>query len=267
MQISSMPVMKERRFDGTVFVLNDITKLRNLERTRRDFVSSVSHELRTPLSIISGYTETLLDGAMDDPQHSSEFLKIILDATAQLTALVNDVLDLSRIESGQIVYQLMPVDINSVIAKSIGLLKLSLEKKHIKLDLHIPEDLPPVHADAVYLEIVIRNLLDNSIKYVNEHNGAIWISAFRRDNNVHVEVEDNGIGIAKEDLSRIFERFYRVDKARSRQLGGTGLGLSIVKHIVLAHKGNVEVRSRVNQGTVFCVIFPVAPAEIALKGT
>ena len=262
MQISSMPVMKERRFDGTVFVLNDITKLRNLERTRRDFVSSVSHELRTPLSIISGYTETLLDGAMDDPQHSSEFLKIILDATAQLTALVNDVLDLSRIESGQIVYQLMPVDINSVIAKSIGLLKLSLEKKHIKLDLHIPEDLPPVHADAVYLEIVIRNLLDNAIKYVDDYNGIIRISAFKRDDTVHVEVEDNGIGIAKEDLNRIFERFYRVDKARSRQLGGTGLGLSIVKHIVLAHKGNVEVRSRVNRGSVFCVIFPTAPDPV-----
>ena len=265
LQISSMPVMKEGRFDGTVFVLNDITKLRNLERIRRDFVSSVSHELRTPLSIISGYTETLLDGAMDDPQHSAEFLKIILEATAQLTALVNDVLDLSRIESGQSVYQFMPVDINSIIAKSVGLLKLSLEKKHIKLDLKIPEDLPPVYADAVYLEIVVRNLLDNAIKYVNEQNGAIWISAFRIDNNVHVEVEDNGIGIAKEDLGRIFERFYRVDKARSRQLGGTGLGLSIVKHIVLAHKGNVEVRSRVNQGTVFSVIFPVAPAAKTLK--
>ena len=264
MQISSMPVMKDGRFDGTVFLLNDITKLRNLERIRRDFVSSVSHELRTPLSIISGYTETLLDGAMYEPEHAAEFLKIILDATAQLTALVNDVLDLSRIESGQIVYQFTPVDINSVINKSIALLKLSLEKKHIKLDLHIPEDLHPVHGDGVYLEIVIRNLLDNAIKYVNE-NGVILISAFCRDNNVYVEVEDNGVGIAKEDLSRIFERFYRVDKARSRQLGGTGLGLSIVKHIVLAHKGNVEVRSRVNQGSVFSVIFPVSTAEQNLK--
>jgi two-component system phosphate regulon sensor histidine kinase PhoR len=266
MQISSMPVMKDNQFDGTVFVLNDITKLRNLERIRRDFVSSVSHELRTPLTIISGYTETLLDGAMHEPENASEFLKIILEASQQLTALVNDVLDLSRIESGQIVYQFMAVEINSVIAKSVSLLKLSLEKKHIKLDIHIPEDLPPVYADAVYLEIVIRNLLDNAIKYVDEHHGIIRISAFRRDNTVHLEVEDNGVGIAKEDLGRIFERFYRVDKARSRQLGGTGLGLSIVKHIVLAHKGNVEVRSRVNQGSVFSVIFPIAP-ETALKNT
>jgi len=262
MQISSMPVMKYGHFDGTVFVLNDITKLRHLEKIRRDFVSSVSHELRTPLSIISGYAETLLDGAMHDPQHASEFLTFILEASQQLTALVNDVLDLSRIESGQIVYQFMPVDMAGVIAKSVTLLKLSLDKKHIKLDIHIPEDLPSLYADAVYLEIVIRNLLDNAIKYVDEHNGKIRISAFRRDNTVHVKVEDNGIGIAKEDLNRIFERFYRVDKARSRQLGGTGLGLSIVKHIVLAHKGDVEVRSRVNQGSVFCVIFPIAPETV-----
>ncbi len=262
MQISSMPVMKDDQFDGTVFVLNDITKLRNLEKIRRDFVSSVSHELRTPLSIISGYTETLLDGAMQDPQDAAEFLTIILDASHQLTALVNDVLDLSRIESGQIVYQFMPVDMAGVIDKSVTLLKLSLDKKHVKLDIHIPEDLPPVYADAVYLEIVIRNLLDNAIKYVDDYNGIIRISAFKRDDTVHVEVEDNGIGIAKEDLNRIFERFYRVDKARSRQLGGTGLGLSIVKHIVLAHKGNVEVRSRVNRGSVFCVIFPTAPDSV-----
>ncbi|MEI8186167.1 MAG: ATP-binding protein [Chlorobiaceae bacterium] len=259
LQISSMPVMKNTQFDGTVFVLNDITKLRKLERIRKDFVSSVSHELRTPLSVISGYTETLLDGAMHDSQHAAEFLKIIFAASHQLTALVNDVLDLSKIESGQIVYKFMAVDIKSVITKSVTLLKLSVDKKNIKLDLHIPKNLPPVYADAVYLEIVIRNLLDNAIKYVNESNGKIKVSAFMSDNAVHVEVEDNGIGIAKEDLNRIFERFYRVDKARSRQLGGTGLGLSIVKHIVLAHKGNVEVRSRVNQGSVFSVIFPVAP--------
>ncbi|MCX6179565.1 MAG: ATP-binding protein [Chlorobiales bacterium] len=259
MQISSMPVMKENQFDGTVFVLNDITKLRNLERIRRDFVSSVSHELRTPLTIISGYTETLLEGAMHDPEHATSFLQIILQASQQLTALVNDVLDLSKIESGHIEYQFMAVDIKRVIAESVNLLQLSLNKKEIKLDIHLPDDLPLVYADAIYMEIVIRNLLDNAIKYVDERNGKIRISAFRSNNNIQVEVEDNGVGIAKANLSRIFERFYRVDKARSRQLGGTGLGLSIVKHIVLAHKGNVEVRSRVNQGTVFTIILPIAP--------
>ena len=261
MQISSMPVIKENRFDGTVFVLNDITKLRNLERIRRDFVSSVSHELRTPLASIKGYTETLLDGAMDEPEHAAAFLKIILQESEQLTALVNDVLDLARIESGRIEYQFSAVDIKSVVAKSVELLRRSLDKKHVRLDIHFAEELPLIYADAGYLEIVIRNLLENAIKYVDEQHGRIRVSVFRSGDMVRLEVEDNGIGISKQDIGRIFERFYRVDKARSRELGGTGLGLSIVKHIVLAHKGYVDVRSRVNQGSVFSVQFPVAADE------
>ncbi|MEI6758155.1 MAG: cell wall metabolism sensor histidine kinase WalK [Chlorobium sp.] len=259
MQVSSMPIMKENRFEGTVFVLNDITKLRNLERVRRDFVSSVSHELRTPLTSIKGYTETLLEGAIHDPEHATAFLQIILQESEQLTALVNDVLDLSRIESGRIEYNFTAVDVSSVVAKSVDLLRQSLDKKQIRLDQHISGNLPQVYADSGYMEIVVRNLLENAIKYVDERNGKIRISAFRSGDYVRLEVEDNGIGIAKQDLGRIFERFYRVDKARSRKYGGTGLGLSIVKHIVLAHKGNVEVRSKVNQGSVFSVIFPVVP--------
>lgn len=258
MQISSMPLIKEKVFEGTVFVMNDITKIRNLEKIRRDFVSSVSHELRTPLTIISGYTETLLEGAIDDPTHAIPFLNIILQASEQLTALVNDVLDLSKIESGYIEYQFGPVDLKSVINKSVDLLKPSIEKKRIRFDVNIAEGLPPVYADARYLDIVIRNLIDNAIKYVDDHNGRIRISAFRSNDNIRLEIEDNGIGISQHDLGRIFERFYRVDKARSRQNGGTGLGLSIVKHIVLAHKGNVEVRSRVNHGSVFSVILMIA---------
>ncbi len=253
-QISSMPLIKENRFEGSVFVLNDITKLRNLEKIRRDFVSSVSHELRTPLTVISGYTETLLEGAMDDPKHATRFLNIILQASEQLTALVNDVLDLSKIESGYIEYHFATLDLKNVLMKSVDLLKPSLEKKQIKLDITIAEDLPSVYADARYLDIVIRNLLDNAIKYVDDRNGRIRITAFRSGDDVRLEVEDNGIGIAKQELNRIFERFYRVDKARSRQNGGTGLGLSIVKHIVLAHKGDVEVRSRLNRGSVFSVV-------------
>jgi two-component system, OmpR family, phosphate regulon sensor histidine kinase PhoR len=258
MQISSMPVMTENRFDGTVFVLNDITKLRNLERVRRDFVSSVSHELRTPLTSIKGYTETLLEGAMNEPEHAAAFLKIILQESEQLTALVNDVLDLSRIESGRIEYQFTAVDLKSVVAKSVDLFRRSLDKKQVRLDVHFASELPLLYADAGYLEIVVRNLLDNAIKYVDEKQGRIRISAFRSGDFVQLEVEDNGIGISKPDLGRIFERFYRVDKARSRELGGTGLGLAIVKHIVLAHRGTIDVRSRVNQGSVFTVLFPIA---------
>jgi len=261
MQISSMPLTKEGCFEGTVFVLNDITKLRNLEEIRRDFVSSVSHELRTPLSVITGYTETLLEGAMNEPEHATAFLHIILQASEQLTALVNDVLDLSKIESGYIEYQFTAVDIKQLVQQSVELLKPSLDKKQIRLNITIADNLPPVYADARYLDIAIRNLLDNAIKYVDDRNGKIRISAFRSDDDIRLEVEDNGIGISKSDLGRIFERFYRVDKARSRQRGGTGLGLAIVKHIVLAHKGNVEVRSRVNHGSVFSMILRIATAE------
>lgn len=261
-QISSMTLLKENQFEGTVFVLNDITTLRNLEKIRRDFVSSVSHELRTPLTVISGYTETLLEGAIDDPKHATPFLNIILQASQQLTALVNDVLDLSKIESGYIDYQFTEVDLNELVNKSVDFLKPSLDKKQIRLDINLSRELPMVYADARYLDIVLRNLLDNAIKYVDDRNGRIRISAFRVDDYVRLEVEDNGIGIAKKDLGRIFERFYRVDKARSRQYGGTGLGLSIVKHIILAHKGDIEVRSRVNHGSVFSVLLRVMPIVV-----
>ncbi len=258
MQISSMPLTQENVFEGMVFVFNDITKVRNLERVRREFVSNVSHELRTPLTVISGYTETLLEGAMDDPKHALPFLKIILQASEQLTALVNDVLDLSKIESIYVEYHFAPVDLKQVIQQSVALLQPAFEKKAIRLDMNIVEGLPAVNADARYLDIVIRNLLDNAIKYVDNSDGKIRISAFRSGDNVRLEIEDNGIGIAKHDLERIFERFYRVDKSRSRQNGGTGLGLSIVKHIILAHRGNVEVRSRLHQGSVFSVILRTA---------
>lgn len=258
MQISSMPVMKEGRSEGTVFVLNDITRLRNLERIRRDFVSSVSHELRTPLTSIKGYTETLLEGAMHDPEHATAFLQIILKESEQLTALVNDVLDLSKIESGRIEYSFAPVDLCSLIDRNLELLMPAIGKKQIRIERSYRDHLPMVCADAGYLDLVVRNLLDNAVKYVDDLNGRIRISVFRSGNDVVMEIDDNGIGIAPVDLDRIFERFYRVDKARSRQLGGTGLGLAIVKHIVLAHKGHIAVRSRLNQGSVFSVILPVS---------
>lgn len=258
MQISTMPIIKDDMFEGIVFVLNDITKLRNLERMRRDFVSSVSHELRTPLSSIRGYTETLLEGAVNDPEHATAFLQIILKESEQLTALVNDVLDLSKIESGRIEYRFTEVSIGETVRKSLMLLRRQIEEKEIRIEMRIPEDLPKVQADPAYFEIAVRNILDNAVKYVDERDGRIRVNAFRSGENVRLEVEDNGIGISQQDLGRIFERFYRVDKARSRKYGGTGLGLSIVKHIMLTHRGNVEVRSRLNQGSVFSLIMPAA---------
>ncbi|NTW51494.1 MAG: HAMP domain-containing protein [Chlorobiaceae bacterium] len=259
LKISAVPVMRGSRFDGTVLVVNDMTRLRNLEKMRRDFVSSVSHELRTPLASIKGYTETLLDGAMNDPEHAESFLRIILQESEQLTALVNDVLDLSRIESGKIVYAFAPVDIRSQLEKTVAMFEQTASKRGIRIDLALPNIVPPVLADSGYFDIVMRNLIDNAIKYVDDRSGRIRIGAYSTFESVSIEVEDNGIGIPKADLDRIFERFYRVDKARSRQFGGTGLGLSIVKHIVLAHKGRIEVRSRVNLGSVFTVTLPIAP--------
>lgn len=257
LKVSAVPVMQGDRFDGTVFVINDVTRLRNLERMRRDFVSSVSHELRTPLASIKGYTETLLDGAMNDQETATAFLRIILQESEQLTALVNDVLDLSRIESGRIIYTFGPVDVRRQLEKTVAVFEPAAWKKGARIELAIPDGLPPVKADSGYFDVVMRNLVDNALKYVEEKNGIVRIRAFPSPGGISIEVEDNGIGIPQTDLDRIFERFYRVDKARSRQLGGTGLGLSIVKHIVLAHHGDIQVRSRVNRGSVFTVTLPL----------
>ncbi len=260
LKVTAVPVMRGSLFDGTVLVINDVTRLRNLERTRRDFVSSVSHELRTPLASIKGYTETLLEGAMNDPENATAFLNIIHQEAEQLTALVNDVLDLSRIESGKIVYSFEPVDVKPQLEKTAALFEPAAARKGVRIELNAPEGLPAVLADRSYFDIVVRNLIDNAIKYVDAESGRVRVSAYATGDSVSIEVADNGIGIPQADLDRIFERFYRVDKARSRELGGTGLGLSIVKHIVLAHKGKVEVRSRINRGTTFTVMLPVAKA-------
>jgi PAS domain S-box-containing protein len=266
LKVTAVPVMKGEQFDGTVLVINDVTRLRNLERTRRDFVSSVSHELRTPLASIKGYTETLLEGAMSDPEHATGFLNIILQESEQLTALVNDVLDLSRIESGKIVYTFEPLEVKPQLEKTVALFEPAALRKGVTIELNLPDGLPPVLADRSYFDIVMRNLVDNAIKYVDENRGRVRVSAYATGDGLSIEVSDNGIGIPQGDLDRIFERFYRVDKARSRELGGTGLGLSIVKHIVLAHKGKVEVRSRINRGTTFTVTLPVAPMSDHARG-
>ncbi len=266
LKVTAVPVMKGEQFDGTVLVINDVTRLRNLERTRRDFVSSVSHELRTPLASIKGYTETLLEGAMNDPEHATAFLNIIHQESEQLTALVNDVLDLSRIESGKIVYTFEPVEVKPQFEKTAALFEPAALRKGVAIELNVPDGLPPVLADRSYFDIVMRNLIDNAIKYVDAERGRVRVTAYATGEGVSIEVADNGIGIPQADLDRIFERFYRVDKARSRELGGTGLGLSIVKHIVLAHKGKVEVRSRINRGTTFTVTLPVAQVSDSSGG-
>lgn len=243
-------IKKEGNTEGAVLVFHDVTDLRRLEKVRQDFVANVSHELRTPVSSIKGYAETLLDGALDDKKNAREFLKIILSDADRLATLIDDLLNLSKIESNKLAMETRPYKLLPLVERIISSLKGQMENKSIKVKINIPKDLPDVLIDETRIKQVLHNFIDNAIKY-NHPNGEIAITAFDQDNFIRVDISDTGIGIPDKDLPRIFERFYRVDKARSRELGGTGLGLSIVKHIVQAHSGEVSVKSVEGQGSTF----------------
>jgi two-component system phosphate regulon sensor histidine kinase PhoR len=253
--INGAPVIKEGVVQGAILVFHDITEIRRLERVRQDFVANVSHELRTPLSNIKGYAETLLDGAISDEANSREFTQIIYRESERLSNIIDDLLDISRMESGKIKMVFLPIEAEGAIKKAIAVLKNSTIGKSISIELSIQDNLPKILADEGRLTQVLLNLLDNAVKYTADQ-GSIIVSAFKKDDFVQIEVKDTGIGIPEKDLARIFERFYRVDKARSRDLGGTGLGLSIVKHIVQAHKGEVWVASTQGKGSIFSFTIP-----------
>ncbi|WP_455377712.1 histidine kinase dimerization/phospho-acceptor domain-containing protein, partial [Petrachloros mirabilis] len=221
-----------------VLVFHDITELRKLENIRRDFVANVSHELRTPLTSIKGYVEALLDGGKDDPETSVRFLDIILKQSDRLNLILEDLLQLSKIESGQVRFKREPLHIGSVIERTLAMIKPLADKKHHRLNSHIASDLPLISGDEERLVQVLANLLDNAIKYTPE-GGQITVAARRvpsgrhtadsQQDGIELTVADSGIGIPQKDRPRVFERFYRVDKARSRELGGTGLGLGMIK--------------------------------------
>lgn len=261
LQIYAAPVLRGNELDGAVLVFHDITKLRRLEHVRRDFIANVSHEIRTPLTSIKGYAETLLDGAMNDVKNAKDFLHIISDDSNRLVQLVDDLLDLSRIESGKLDLKVYPCHIEPIIKRVVAGLKKQAKDKTvtIKLDLKVGayNDIPSLIADEKSIAQVFLNFVDNAIKY-NHQSGSVTISAKDYNGFVRFDISDTGIGIPAEDLPRIFERFYRVDKARSRELGGTGLGLSIVKHIVAAHKGEVFVESELGKGSTFSFTLPKA---------
>jgi two-component system phosphate regulon sensor histidine kinase PhoR len=245
-----------------VLVFHDITELRRLEHIRKDFVANVSHELRTPLTSIKGYVEALLDGGKDDPQTSVRFLDIILKQSDRLNLILEDLLQLSKIESGQVQFKQEPLHIGSVIERTIAMIKPLADKKQHRLIAQVDADLPLITGDQERLVQVLANLLDNSIKYTPE-GGQITLSARRLlatrtepGDGVELMVSDTGIGIPEADRPRVFERFYRVDKARSRELGGTGLGLAIVKHIVEGHGGQIHVEANVPSGSRFVVRLP-----------
>ncbi|TKB81623.1 MAG: cell wall metabolism sensor histidine kinase WalK [Nitrospira sp.] len=244
-----------------VFVLHDITALRRLEKVRKDFVANVSHELRTPLTSIKGYVEALLDGALSNPAQAEPFLQIISRQADRLNLIIEDLLQLSQIESGQVHFKHEPVDLKDLIERSLAMIKPIADKKRHRVTLALPPDLPPISGDEERLGQVLTNLLDNAVKYTPE-GGRIEISGRRigesGSGQVELCVADSGVGIPPADRPRVFERFYRVDKARSRELGGTGLGLSIVKHIVEGHRGAIWVEGNDPFGSRFLIRLPIA---------
>ncbi|OQX86459.1 MAG: phosphate regulon sensor histidine kinase PhoR [Candidatus Omnitrophica bacterium 4484_70.2] len=254
-QVHALPIKGENVVSGVVAVLHDITELKRLERMRIEFVANVSHELRTPLTSIKGFVETLKDGAIDDPKNSRRFLSIIEAHTERLNNLINDLLELSKIESKEIKMKFQSVNLRELVDGVVSNFKGAIEQKGHKVVIEIPFDFTQVEVDLEKIEQVFINLLDNAIKFTPQ-GGKICIKATDRGKDVEIEISDTGIGIPKEDLQRVFERFYRVDKARSRELGGTGLGLSIVKHIVQAHRGTVDVESQIGKGSRFFFTLP-----------
>ena len=243
---------------GVVAVLHDITRLKELENIRKDFVANVSHELRTPLTSIRGFAETLLDGALEDRNNNRRFVEIIKSHALRLSDLTMDLLTLATLESES--FQLKPekIDLPALVHEVLESFRpVALIKRH-ELEAVIEAGLPPVKADRDRIRQVLINLLDNAAKFTHEEGKiSLEVRLNTERTGVELHVKDRGIGIPPSDLPRIFERFYRVDKARSREQGGTGLGLSIVKHIVEAHRGLVSVESTMGQGSDFCVTLPL----------
>jgi two-component system phosphate regulon sensor histidine kinase PhoR len=242
---------------GTLLVLHDVTELRRLERARQEFVANASHELRTPLTAIRGYVETLLEGAVDDSGRARPFLEVVARHAERMSRLVDDLLDLSNIESGRLQPERHAVPLDEVARQVFALQQEAASKKGITFRLEIPPDLPPALADRDRLQQILINLVDNAIKFTSA--GQVTLSAQKASSShLEVVVTDTGTGISSTDLPRVTERFYRVDRARSRELGGTGLGLSIVKHLVHAHGGEFYIESELGKGTTVRFTLPIA---------
>ena len=266
LDLNLVPIIEDREvFGGILLVLQDVTAIRRLERMRSEFVANVSHELKTPITAVKGFAETLLGGAVNDPETARSFLQIIFDESDRLNRLIGDILELSKIESRRVPLQFSPIELSTFINKTIELMGSEALRKNIRISVKVEPDIY-VEADEDRLRQIIMNLLANGISYTPE-GGQVSIHAEpvsskgigdrMNYDHIRIHISDTGIGIPKKDLPRIFERFYRVDKARSRSSGGTGLGLSIVKHLVELHRGSISVDSKVGNGSTFTIELPV----------
>ena len=252
--VTASPVRAEGP-TGAVLVLHEISELRRLERVRQDFVANISHEFRTPLTAIQGFAETLLGGALDDRANRRRFVEIIRNHATRLARLTEDLLELSRIEAGQLELEFRPVSVEYLVESCLETARLKAAQRDLIVEVSIPDGLPSIRGDANRLQEVLQNLLDNAVQYTPE-KGRIDVQASQVGGAVVLTVADTGIGIPQAEQGRIFERFYRVDAARSREAGGTGLGLSIARHIVDAHGGKLWVESAVGEGSRFHFSIP-----------
>ena len=250
--ICSVTFLESR--EETVVILSDITQMKNVEKIKKDFVVNVSHELRTPLTAIKGFVETLEESVEEENRN---FVEIIKRNTDRLINIVEDLLVLSELEEKGTTLELEEVHLKEMIERILKIFEPRMKEKGLNLELHVEDALPLIMADAFKLEQALINLIDNAVKYTDQ--GTIAISLKHLDKQVMIEIKDTGIGIPEEHIPRLFERFYVVDKSRSKRLGGTGLGLSIVKHIVLLHNGTLQVKSLPSQGTTFSISLPTNP--------
>jgi two-component system phosphate regulon sensor histidine kinase PhoR len=259
-EVNAVPIKGgEDEMTGAVVLFHDITELKQSDQIRREFVANVSHELRTPLSILRGYIEVLMDEPETSREELARILSIMERHSKRLQRLVDDLLTLAQLESSQATLELRDVRVDELFNNLIRDWKEKLAAKNLKVVVDLTPDAMKLRADGTRLEEVLYNLLDNAVKFSRE-NGQIHLQAVRRDSEMVLSVADNGLGISKEQLPRIFERFYRADKARSRELGGTGLGLAIVKHIAQLHGGRVEAESELGHGTTIRVVLPLRSA-------
>jgi len=242
--------------EKTMMVFHDITRLKKLERMREDFVANVTHEIKTPLTAIIGFVETLQDGAIEESLTAKKFLSTIAENARRLNRLVDDLLTLSSIELGEMTLRLEGVTVGEVVDHVLPIFEGRVQEKNLKIDKNLPERLSMIHADRDRVAQVLLNIIDNAVKFTPD-GGSVTIKAYEEGNDsVVIQVVDTGVGIPKSEIPRLGERFYRVDKTRSRELGGTGLGLSIVKHLMRAHKGKIDIESKMGVGTTVSLHFP-----------